>query len=172
MLTATWTASLLVVFVLVGSVDSRAEPAPSVTARVSDGNVYVEFVGASEPIDIVNDRLSQAEGVSLAWIVELRRITRNWRDRTVMKATVQTFVDPAPTRGLFVVRRRFNGQTLDQSEPVERDIAQRLAFSFRLPLFRTSDVEPGAYEVTVRAAVFGDAEAVASGIIARADVIP
>ncbi|MGH9158382.1 MAG: hypothetical protein ACRD2X_00125 [Vicinamibacteraceae bacterium] len=85
----TFTPGLAALALVLGMVpDAKGESAPTIHAKVSDDHVYVEFVGASNPIAIVDERLSRSESVSLTWIVELRRITRNWRNRKIVEATL------------------------------------------------------------------------------------
>jgi len=143
----------------------------AVHAQVSGSRVYVDFAVDQTALRQIDSRLSSPSPVTVTWVVELRRVSRNWPDRPFAHTTVQMFVRQAQESDRFEVTRRYNGERL--TDVVDRETLYDLISAFRFPLFEITDVPPGPYRVSVRAVVDGGSEApVSTSILASADVEP
>jgi hypothetical protein len=74
-------------------------------------------------------RLSHQSITIVSWAIELRRLTRLWRDPLLATARIRLFVRPID-KDRFSISRSVNGQTTDAGIVVDRRGAHRWVTSF------------------------------------------
>lgn len=146
------------------------------SAKNVSGVVYVDFAVDPSAVTDLGVRLDGSAPTMVAWLVELRRVSRNWPNwpkQPTKRVTLQDSINRT-AEGNFVVVRRLNGEQVDYARDIGRDAVSRLLSAFRLPVFDSRGVEPGPYEVVIRAVVSGGGgtKTTKSGVLARADVQP
>ncbi|HUE87214.1 MAG TPA: DUF4390 domain-containing protein [Vicinamibacterales bacterium] len=122
---------------------------------VRDGHVLITFQMADGYTDEVRAAVQSGLRTTFTYTIELRTPVPVWLDRTVASAVVSTSVQFDNLTRRHTVVRTLDGRVED-AQVVERDedVRQLVTKFDRLPLFRTTNLEPNReYYVRVRAEV-------------------
>jgi hypothetical protein len=148
------------------------QPEPHLSALVSSGQVHVDFGTAAPLVNGLDVGSLEVMPTVVTWDVDLRSDVRSWRSRSIQKTTLQVIVRPLSERGRCEATRQLNGRWIEPRQAVECAVAYGMISSFNMPLFALPDLEPGGYEVTVRATIDAMGRAsVKTPVLARTRVI-
>jgi hypothetical protein len=122
---------------------------------VRNGHVLVTFQMQDGYTDEVRAAIQSGLKTTFTYTIELRTPVAVWLDRTLATAVVSTSVQFDNLTRRHTVERRLDGRVEDaQIVEGDEDVRQLVTKFERLPLFRTSSLEPNReYYVRVRAEV-------------------
>ena len=139
--------------VTVLSVVASAAEIVRVSTLPRDGQLLVSFEMADGYTVEIREAVLSGLPTTFSYVVELRRTTAFWFDRTVASAAVSVSVQYDNLTRLYQVSRMQDGR-VEETRVVEKedDVRQALTRFARLPLFSTTPLEAnGEYSVRVRA---------------------
>ncbi len=136
-----WSAALLMVVVL-GRASASAEDL-RIVPLVRDGNVLVTFQLSEGFTDQVRDAIRSGLKTTFTFNVELRLAVPAWVDRTIATSVVTNSVEyDNLTREARLLRTRDGRTERQESTSDDALIREWMTGFYRLPLFRTTALEP------------------------------
>jgi hypothetical protein len=144
---------VLALLTVAPSVFAQAEESLRIVPLVRDDRVLVSFDLHDGFTDDVRAAIMSGLKTTFTYDVELRLDVPGWVDRTIGSATVGASVEYDNLRRRYTVSRVIDGHVDDSRiTDEERIVREYLTSVVRLPLFRTSTLEPNReYYVRVRA---------------------
>jgi uncharacterized protein DUF4390 len=152
-----WFSSCLRAFVvaviLAGVVVRAGEADLSVLPIARDGQVLVSFELSDGLTEDVRDAIQSGLPTTFSYVLELRRGTATWFDRTIAAVTMTATVRFDNLTRRYQMSRTFDGRVEDARPTEDRDAVRRWMTRFeRVPLLTTSALEAnGEYYIRVRA---------------------
>ena len=124
-----------------------------VVPLVRDGQVFVSFELTNGLTDEVRAAISSGLKTTFTYTVELRLEVPAWVDRTMATATIASSVEYDNLRRQYTMGLRLDGRTeYSRVTADENDVKEWMTSLVKLPLFRTSLLEPNReYYVRVSA---------------------
>ena len=145
---ATW----VVAFLLTGAA-LQAQDSVRIVPLVRDGQVLVTFELSDGYTDDVRAAIQSGLRTTFTYTVDLRVEVPAWTDRTIQTATVNNIVKYDNLTRRHTIERTLDGR-IDVTKVTDNEalVRQFMTGFQRLPLFRTSKLEPNReYYVRVRA---------------------
>jgi Domain of unknown function (DUF4390) len=152
-----WFSSCLRAFVvaviLAGVVVRAGEADLSVLPIARDGQVLVSFELSDGLTEDVRDAIQSGLPTTFSYVLELRRGTATWFDRTIAAVTMTATVRFDNLTRRYQMSRTLDGRVEDARPTEDRDAVRRWMTRFEhVPLLTTSALEAnGEYYVRVRA---------------------
>jgi len=152
-----WFSSCLrvfvVAFVLLGVVVRAGEADLSVLPIARDGQVLVSFELSDGLTEDVRDAIQSGLPTTFSYVLELRRGTATWFDRTIAAVTMTATVRFDNLTRRYQMSRTLDGRVEDARPTEDRDAVRRWMTRFEhVPLLTTSALEAnGEYYIRVRA---------------------
>ena len=141
-----------VLALLTSGVTLQAADSIRIVPLVRDGLVLVSFETAAGLTDDVRAALHSGLRITFSYTVELRTEVPLWIDRTISTAVVSTSVQYDNLTRRHNLVRSIDGRVEDARVTADENVVRQLIATVdRLPLFRTSKLEPNReYYVRVR----------------------
>jgi len=152
-----WFSSCLRAFVvaviLAGVVLRAGEADLSVLPIARDGQVLVSFELSDGLTEDVRDAIQSGLPTTFSYVLELRRGTATWFDRTIAAVTMTATVRFDNLTRRYQMSRTLDGRVEDARPTEDRDAVRRWMTRFEhVPLLTTSALEAnGEYYIRVRA---------------------
>ena len=135
------------------SASAQATQTLRVVPLVRDEQVFVSFELTNGLTDEVRAAIRSGLKTTFTYAVELRMDVSAWVDRTIATATIASSVEYDNLERKYTLGLRLDGRTEDSRVTIdENDVKQWMTTRLKLPLFRTSLLEPNReYYVRVSA---------------------
>ena len=149
---AAWIATTLLFVAPLEAVSGDVEVV-GVAPLARDGRVLVSFELAGAFTDEIKAAIRSGLPTTFTYVVELRRTTSFWFDRTITSATISVSVRYDNLRRHHQVSHMLDGRVEDTRLVEDEDTVRQLMTTFdHVALFSTTPLEPnGEYYVRVRA---------------------
>jgi hypothetical protein len=142
-------------------------------ATAAGNEILEEFAMSTLAMDWLDARSVERGPTIVNWEIDLRRNVHHWRNRSIRKATLQVIVVPSSRPGTCEMIRQLDGRWVEPRHVVDCGAAYEMISSFDLPFFILTGVDPGSYEIAIRASITAPGRAkVTTPILARARVVP
>ena len=145
--------ALVLAFLLLSATLTHAQDGVRIVPLVRDGQVLVTFELSDAYTEEVRDAVQSGLRTTFTYTVDLRVEVPAWTDRTIETVTVHNIVKYDNLTRRHLIERTLDGR-VDLSKVTESEavVRQFMTGFQRLPLFRTSKLEPNReYYVRVRA---------------------